>query len=151
MKTTFFNRIFAASLTAAALLFATTASHAQSQACIETNGVKFVLLPDTDGGLDVKASRDAIVLADDFLCTNAGPISDIHLWGSWLSDNHGTITNIWLAIYNDVPAQTNPLNNQTTPSHPEHELVVAASFSVRASLRSSFMPPAPEVFLQPHQ
>ena len=26
------------------------------------------------------------ILADDFQCTRSGPITDIHIWGSWLSD-----------------------------------------------------------------
>ena len=26
------------------------------------------------------------VLADDFPCTMTGPITDIHIWGSWLND-----------------------------------------------------------------
>ena len=26
------------------------------------------------------------ILADDFLCTQSGPITDIHIWGSWLNN-----------------------------------------------------------------
>ena len=72
--------------------------------CYDTNLVKFLNPPNVDGGLDVKDSRQNIVLADDFLCTNAGPITDIYLWGSWLSNNIGTVTNFWIGIYNDIPA-----------------------------------------------
>ena len=54
------------------------------------------------------------VLADDFVCTNTGPISDIHIWGSWLYDN-ALPTNIrfWLGVYDDVP-----VNATNTYSHP---------------------------------
>ena len=86
--------------------------------CVETNGVKVVFPPNTDGGLDVLDSQNNIVLADDFPCSTTGPISDIHIWGSWLSDVHGTITNFWLAIYSDVPAVTNVSSGIVAPSHP---------------------------------
>ena len=56
---------------------------------------KWIQLPDlSPNGLDV---LDTIqpnttpnpqwkTLADDFLCTQSGPITDAHIWGSWLSD-----------------------------------------------------------------
>ena len=79
--------------------------------CVETNGVKYLQLPNLDGGWDVwdSSSRPTQVtdgpwvLADDFICTNAGPVSDIHLWGSWLNDQPlpGSIS-FWLGIYDDV-------------------------------------------------
>jgi hypothetical protein len=76
---------------------------------VETNTVKFVMPPDLNG-YDVKACA-GIALADDFACTNTGPISDIHLWCSWLGDQWATNVPIWLGIYSDVPA--GPI-----PSHP---------------------------------
>ncbi len=97
--------------------------------CVETNGVKFLLLPNTQSGLDVKDSRDNIVLADDFYCATPGPITDIHLWGSWLSDQHGMITNFWIGIYNDVPAVTNTGGQIITPSHPGTNLLWQQSFA----------------------
>jgi hypothetical protein len=42
-------------------------------------------LPDLELGMDVLANYPKI-LADDFLCTNSGPILDVHIWGSWLND-----------------------------------------------------------------
>jgi hypothetical protein len=95
---------------------ATANSSAQLAPCIETNGVKFFAGPQINNGLDVKDSRNNIVLADDFKCTNSGPITDIHVWGSWLNNQHGAITNFWIGIYSDVPAS----NNGTVffPSHP---------------------------------
>ena len=86
--------------------------------CAVTNSIKFYLLPQLDHGFDVKDSRDSIALADDFRCTNSGPITDIHVWASWLNDQPGTITNFWVGIYGDVPAGTNYLNGYVTNSHP---------------------------------
>jgi hypothetical protein len=130
MKSSIFSEIpFSNIMLAFALLSAVPVS-AQSQTlqCVETNGVKFLLLPQAFDGLDVKDSRDNIVLADDFSCNTTGPITDIHLWGSWLNDQHGTITNFWIGIYNDVPAVTNFLNGQITPSHPGNNLLWQQSF-----------------------
>lgn len=111
---------------------------AQTLPCSETNGVKYVQLPNVDGGLDVEDSRDNIVLADDFPCSTTGPITDIHLWGSWLSDNHGTITNFWIGIYNDVPAVTNPLSGQIIPSHPGTNLLWQQSFGLGQYVESIY-------------
>ena len=56
---------------------------------------KWVQLPDLSTfGLDVLDTIQPIspvppqwkTLADDFLCTQSGPITDAHIWGSWLSD-----------------------------------------------------------------
>ncbi len=119
MKRSIFQEVscFKIMLAFAFLALATVAAPAQTQ-CVETNGVKFMLPPNTDGGLDVKDSGGSIVLADDFYCDITGPVSDIHLWGSWLSNVHGTITNFWLGIYSDVPAVTNFASGQVTNSHP---------------------------------
>ena len=101
---------------------------AQTQPCPETNGVKWLAPPQLDGGWDVKDSRNSIVLADDFACTTTGPITDIHIWGSWLSNLHGAITNFWLGIYDDVPAVTNFASGIVTPSHPGTNLLWQQSF-----------------------
>jgi len=84
-------------------------------------GYKWTQEPDLDPtGIDVCATHPYI-LADDFLCTVTGPITDIHVWGSWLGDilpgeggsvgNPNNVTFI-LSIHDDVPA------GPTTPSHP---------------------------------
>jgi hypothetical protein len=113
-KTSLFN----IGLAALALLAAPANLQAQIQPCYDTNVVKFLNPPNVDGGLDVMDSRENDVLADDFLCTSTGPISDIHLWGSWLNNLHGTVTNFWIGIYSDVPAVTNFSKGTVTPSHP---------------------------------
>ncbi len=66
----------------------------------------FPQLPDPNGW-DINATSDATsqnVLADDWLCTGSGPVSDIHFWGSWRDDFVGMITNVHLSIHEDIPA-----------------------------------------------
>lgn len=47
---------------------------------------KWVQMPDeSDWGIDVNASYEYL-LADDFLCTEPGLITDVHIWGSWYDD-----------------------------------------------------------------
>src|ERR1035437_8082823 len=100
-------------------------ARAQTQPCSETNGVKFLNVPNTLSGWDVYDSQ-GVVLADDFSCNTTGPITDIHIWGSWKSDSVGTITNFWLGIYNDIPAVTN--GTTVIPSHPGTNLLWEQTF-----------------------
>ena len=110
------------------LLSASSRAPAQTLQCVETNGYKFIASPQLDGGLDVRDSLGDIALADDFFCNTTGRVTDIHLWGSWVSNVHGTITNFWLGIYDDVPAVTNFSSGQVTPSHPGTNLLWQQSF-----------------------
>lgn len=64
----------------------------------------FPQMPDPTGW-DVLATVPK-VLADDWLCTESGPVSDVHLWGSWRYDFIGQITNIHLSIHSNLPADT---------------------------------------------
>ena len=57
-------------------------------------------LPDP-GGWDIMATGQEI--ADDFMCTESGPLLDVHFWGSWKDDNVGQITTATLSIYADIP------------------------------------------------
>src|SRR5215469_15306949 len=110
----------------------------RAQPCIDTNTIKFLMPPQVNGGLDVRDCRPSPgvsgfntstnILADDFLCNSTGPIVGVHIWGSWLNDNHGTITNFWLGIYNDVPASTN--GTFVTPSHPGNVQLWQQSFGL---------------------
>ena len=63
-------------------------------------------------GLDVLATwltnnMPATLLADDFICTRTGPISDIHVWGSWLNDKVDQRPTFWVGIWDDVPRSGN--------------------------------------------
>ena len=62
------------------------------------------------------------VLADDWRCSETGPVKDIHFWGSWRGYVKGAIQWIDAAIYSDVPG------SPTVPySHPG-QLLWAQSF-----------------------
>jgi len=53
------------------------------------------------------------VLADDFLCTQSGPITDIHIWGSWLYNARDPNAKFHLSIHADNPVGTGGLNYST--------------------------------------
>ncbi|NQV35160.1 MAG: hypothetical protein HQ515_20870, partial [Phycisphaeraceae bacterium] len=62
-------------------------------------------LPDlTPEGLDVDVNPQ---LADDFRCTQSGPITDIHLWGGFqrdqVPDQPGAVV-FELTFFSDIPA-----------------------------------------------
>ena len=67
---------------------------------------KWIQLPDlTPTGIDVWNDGWERSIADDFLCTSKDPITDVHLWGSWLNDEHDAfLSRIRLYIYDDDPA-----------------------------------------------
>lgn len=67
---------------------------------------KWVQMPDPNGW-DVKASGYKI-LADDFLCSDPLPITDIHFWGSWKNDVVGLLAGVHLSIHRDIPADQSP-------------------------------------------
>jgi hypothetical protein len=82
---------------------------------------KYVQLPDLNPlpgaitGMDVNATWQVAsvppvpvwpyvkVLADDFPCTTTGPITGIHVWGSWLGDVDNPNTTFHLSIHDNVP------------------------------------------------
>jgi len=73
-------------------------------------------------GLDVFASwpypgpvPTGKILADDWMCTSSGPVSDIHVWGSWNQDilphdatgiTDPRAVEFKLSIHTDIPAGT---------------------------------------------
>ena len=54
------------------------------------------------GGLDVEFAGSR--LADDWLCTGTGPVSDIHFWVSWFQDMWMPIEIFTVTIWSDWPA-----------------------------------------------
>jgi hypothetical protein len=99
-----------------------------------TNVTKWAEFPDRYTGFDVLAGQPPpgptglspfVILADDFKCTRTGPITDIHLWTSWLGLGAATASPppipITLAFWSDVPAVTNADGN-VIPSHPGNML-----------------------------
>jgi len=74
---------------------------------------KWVQFPDLSTmGIDVNASY-WYILADDFECTETGPITDFHIWGSWrgdmlpFNDDPNAVT-FTLSLHSDIPASQNP-------------------------------------------
>ncbi len=53
-------------------------------------------------GWDVNATQ--IFIADDWMCGETGPVSDIHFWGSWRDNVVGPIMGFHLMILSDIPA-----------------------------------------------
>ncbi len=73
---------------------------------------KWVQEPDLSFlGMDVDATAP-VVLADDFECTVTGPITDIHVWGSWLQDilplGGAEDVTFTLTLRADIPAWESP-------------------------------------------
>jgi hypothetical protein len=70
------------------------------------DAAKWAQLPDAGpNGVAVCVTRPFIV-ADDFLCTQSGPITAIHVWGEWWDDHEGPLVynGFHVYIYSDVPA-----------------------------------------------
>lgn len=69
-------------------------------------------LPDPYGW-DVFAGFDPVfgvqkVLADDWHCTETGPVKDVHLWGSWREDYEGEIVAIHVSIHDNIAKDEDP-------------------------------------------
>ncbi|MBL7114673.1 MAG: hypothetical protein ISS35_02815 [Kiritimatiellae bacterium] len=77
---------------------------------------KWVQHPDlTTNGMDVSASvtlEPPVLVADDFRCDATGPITNIHIWGSWFNDvvpeGNPSNVNFVLSIHADIPAEQSP-------------------------------------------
>ncbi len=84
---------------------------------------KWIQLPDLDiTGMDVNASEPTI-LADDFLCTQPGLITEIWIWGSWLNDwlpfnAAPEAVTFTLSIHKDIPDSLSP-TGYSIPADPE--------------------------------
>ena len=67
----------------------------------------WVQMPDvTPNGVDVRVDSYEVlprIMAASFGCTSYGPITDVHLWGSWFDDAKGQITSIRLSIWSNNP------------------------------------------------
>jgi len=66
---------------------------------------KWIQMPDlTYTGIDVNATDT--LLADDFLCWDPIPMTDAHIWGSWLDDQVADPLSLMfhLSIHADIPA-----------------------------------------------
>ncbi len=75
----------------------------------------FPQLPDPNGW-DLEIVSWSHETADDWQCSQTGPVSDIHFWTSWEDDMVGTIQWIGVNIYENIP-DPDP-GNPTTYSQP---------------------------------
>ena len=96
--------------------------------CENTPDLKWFQPPDlSPTGMDVNASPDPtgmpFLLASDFRCTQTGPITEIHVFGSWLNDqlpqgNPGAVA-FRLSIHPDIPdpdGEAGPLYSMPGPA-----------------------------------
>jgi len=67
---------------------------------------KYFQLPDlTPSGIDIRDDQNAGLrrIADDFPCKETGPVTDVHIWGSWLDDLNGGINYFTLRFWSNNP------------------------------------------------
>ncbi|MFH1501934.1 MAG: FlgD immunoglobulin-like domain containing protein [Candidatus Eisenbacteria bacterium] len=81
----------------------------------ESMPAKWVQFPDlAPTGMDVNCTEadPNYILADDFLCTETGRITDIHIWGSWFHDQYPDGDPGWvyftLSLHEDIPDTLSP-------------------------------------------
>lgn len=112
------NRTTAAFCATVCLMFATTARADWPN----DHPTKYYQPPDptpagyniADGAQPIAAApTQPLILADDFPCTQTGPITDMHIWASWLNDSAASSVNIapvpiTLSIWSDVPISSGP-------------------------------------------
>ena len=110
---------------------------ARAQVLGSNDVIKYLAPPDTStNGIDVldtfNPPIDQKILADDFVCTQTGPITDITIWGSWLNDQVPGIPPLFdLSFESDVP------NTNGTYSHPGNVLWDSLYSPTRVSLYSN--------------
>jgi len=54
-------------------------------------------------GWNVNATNP-VILADDWMCSQSGPVTDVHFWGSWMGGITGAIISFNISIHADIPA-----------------------------------------------
>ena len=109
---------------------------------------KWVQMPDlSTNGMDVNATVSPLappeglwMLADDFECTSIGPITGIHIWGSWYDDTlpqpelgpnyYPRDVVFTLSIWSDIPAVPGQMHSMPGESLWEHEFD-AGEFTAR--------------------
>jgi hypothetical protein len=102
----------------------------------ESMPAKWVQMPDLmETGIDINATEQ-FILADDFLCTEEGPITDIHIWGSWLNDflpfgEDPSAVRFTLSIHEDIPDSMSPTGYSTPGDVLWIETFDAGMFDVR--------------------
>jgi hypothetical protein len=82
-------------------------------------------LPDPNGWdvrisseVDPQGQQKQWIVADDWLCTDSGPVSDVHFWVSWWGGKVGNITRLHLSVHDDVPVGPNNPYGYSYPERP---------------------------------
>ncbi|HOX01218.1 MAG TPA: hypothetical protein P5555_12555 [Candidatus Paceibacterota bacterium] len=95
---------------------------------------KWSQLPDLETGWDVLSQypyqpgvQFGKLLADDFLCTQTGPITGVRVWGSWWNDFDNPLQSFQLTFWSDVPKGADP---NTLYSHPGIPLWTTAALGL---------------------
>ena len=109
----------------------------------------FPQLPDPNGW-DVFAYYPEYILADDFLCMESGPITDLHFWGSWFFDEVpvepavGAPFGFHISFHADIPDPDGPGPLYSMPGALLWERdIFYPDFSVEE------MPPSPQGWFEP--
>jgi len=68
------------------------------------------------GGLDVEFASST--LADDWQCTESGPVTDIHFWISWMQNLVLPIEMVNVGIFSDIPADPQEPTIFSMPGQP---------------------------------
>jgi hypothetical protein len=89
---------------------------------------KWVQMPDVGTGLNVDAQRPHI-LADDFPCNKTGPITDIHVWGSWFYEQFDPDAVFRLGIWSDNPVGPDPGDPDPNPYSAPRDLLWEHDFA----------------------
>lgn len=70
----------------------------------DSHKMHYPQLPDPSGW-DVDITRTFV--ADDWQCSETGPVDDIHFWVSWQGDQQGdmkdNISQVWVRVWPDIP------------------------------------------------
>jgi hypothetical protein len=81
----------------------------------EDHKMHFPQLPDPFGW-DVNGT-EPLILADDWQCSETGPVSDIHIWGSWAFGLPGQINNVRLSIHENIPEDPTDPDSYSQPGN----------------------------------
>jgi hypothetical protein len=97
--------------------------------------IKWLQFPDMANGINILSLPDNPVVADDWLCTNGKPVTEVHFWGSYLSrdgkehweqGNPGPpnttpgVEEFKLSFHKDIPAGVDP---EMPWSHPGEKVM----------------------------
>lgn len=98
-------------------------------------------LPDLNGW-DV---WDPAIMADDWRCSESGPVKDIHFWGSWMHGIEGKIATFIFRVHADIPADQSP-TGYSMPANPPLWEYATSNFN---PTRLVPMPPQTEGWYEP--